>query len=118
MSDLPDARITSRDSFRRRANPRSSRQMRIFTPKAPMNKYTDRSVARWTILGTNHAKHRFDNRAPIRLLGGQTGILSRVTGIDLADLLARGRPLLHAMSTRERVASRDPIHPVIHDMPV
>jgi hypothetical protein len=27
MSDLPDARITSRDNFRRRANPRSSRQM-------------------------------------------------------------------------------------------
>jgi hypothetical protein len=34
MSDLPDARITSRDNFRRRANPRSSRQMRTTSPRS------------------------------------------------------------------------------------
>ena len=46
----------------------SQRQMRIFTPKAPMNKYTDRSLARWTILRDQPYETPVDNRALTRLI--------------------------------------------------
>jgi len=63
MSDLPDARITSRDNFRRRANPRSS-QMSMPKPVCP-NMATAAARCGELTFGTP-PRQRAPNRGPGR----------------------------------------------------
>jgi hypothetical protein len=75
---------------------RPCQQMRTFTPRAPMHKYTDRPLTRWTILGARQCEAPVDNRARTRRYGRPSASTPHPRGhADQADLARHDQSAHH-----------------------